>query len=339
MKSIFLIRTGVPEKAFEIRESEIPKAGEDDILIKTEGFGLNFADLVAREGMYSDAPPLPSILGYDVVGKVIFCGSNVTNLKIGERVVALTRFGGYAEYAVTKSLAAVKIPGSLGIASASALATQYCTAYYCAAMAANLRAGEKVIIHAASGGVGNALLQYSKFLHCEIFATTSSTSKVNFLKQQGATHVINLSDENFYDTIKKLNGNQGIDVIFDALGGRFVNRGIKLLAPAGRILCYGASQMTGAGLLKKIKTGIQFGIYHPAQFMMSSKSLIGVNMLHIADQRPALIQHCLLQVIRLFNEGIFVPHEGKLYHASAIAEAHRYLQEKKAIGKIAIVWD
>jgi NADPH:quinone reductase-like Zn-dependent oxidoreductase len=338
MKAIFLVRNGAPEKAFEFRETEMPKIKDDQILVKTEGFGLNFADIVAREGMYRDAPPKPCVLGYDVVGEITACGVKVKNLKTGDRVAALTRFGGYAEYAVTDAQAAVSIPATVSIPVASALATQFCTAYYCAAVAANLREGEKVIIHSAAGGVGTALLQYSKFKKCEIFATTGSPSKVDFLKQQGATHVINIAKENFYETINKLTNGEGVDVIFDALGGSYVNKGIKLLAPAGRIVCYGASQMTGTNAFNRLKAALQFGFYHPAQLMMNSKSLLGVNMLHIADKRPEIIQHCLHQVMKLFSEGIFSPLEGKLFPASEIAAAHRCLQDRKAIGKVALSW-
>ena len=338
MKAIFLVRTGSPEKAFELRETEIPKIKEDEVLIKIEGFGLNFADIVAREGMYKETPPKPCIIGYDVVGRIIECGSQVNNFKKGDHVAALTRFGGYAEYAATKGSAAVIIPDSLNVSEACALATQFCTAYYCAAVAANLREGEKVIVHAASGGVGNALLQYCKHKKCELFVTTSSASKVNFLKQQGAHHVINIENENFYYAILNLTKGDGVDVIFDALGGNFIRKGIRLLAPAGRIVCYGASQMTGTTFFNRIKTALQFGIYHPAEFMMSSRSLIGVNMLHIADKRPAIIQHCLQQVIQLFNENVFVPLPGKIFNASEIVAAHRFLQEKKAMGKVALTW-
>ena len=337
MKAIFLVRNGTPEKAFEILETKTPVPGDEQVLIKVEGFGLNFADLVAREGMYREAPPKPCILGYDVVGKIVACGKNVTHLKTNDRVVALTRFGGYAEFAVTDSRAAVKIPENVNIASASALATQFCTAYYCAAVLANIREGEKIIIHSAAGGVGNALLQFSNYKKCEVFATTSSASKVSLLKQQGAAHVINTSTENFYNATRAMT--HDVDVIFDALGGSYVRKGIKLLAPGGRIICYGASQMTGVNLFQRIKTALQFGLYHPAQFMMPSKSLMGVNMLHIADKRPEIIQHCLQQVLDLFHAGIFVPLPGKVFKAEDIAAAHRYLQEKKATGKVALKWE
>ncbi len=339
MKAIFLVRTGAAEKAFELRETKTPEPNDEQVLIKVQGFGLNFADIVAREGMYREAPPKPCILGYDVVGKIVACGSKVTHVKNNDRVVALTRFGGYAEYAVTDSRAAIKIPETINLASASALATQFCTAYYNAAVLANLREGEKVLIHSAAGGVGNALLQFCNYKKCEVLATTTSSSKVVLLKKLGATHVINTSTEDFHEAVKKITNKDGVDVIFDAMGGSFVRKGIKLLAPGGRIVCYGASKMTGINLFSRIKTALQFGFYHPAQFMMPSKSLMGVNMLHIADKRPGIIQHCLLHVLDLFHSGIFVPQEGKIFKATEIAEAHRYLQEKKATGKVALSWD
>jgi NADPH:quinone reductase-like Zn-dependent oxidoreductase len=338
MKAIFLVRKGAPEKAFEFREVNIPQPRDGQVLIRVEAFGLNFADIVAREGMYRDAPPRPCVLGYDVVGTVESVGTNVSGFLKGGRVTAPTRFGGYAEYAVTDARAVVKISDSLNVAEATALCTQYGTAYYCAAIAANLREGEKVIIHAASGGVGSALMQYALYKNCKVIATTSSDSKIKLLKELGARHVINTAKENFYDAVKKIFP-EGVDVIFDALGGKFIRQGIKLLNSGGRIVCYGASQMTGTTLWSKIKAGLQFGIYHPAQFMMPSKSLIGVNMLQIADKRPEVLQYCLQEVMKLYSEGIFKPMQGKTFPAMDIAAAHRYLQEKKAVGKVALTWN
>lgn len=337
MKAIFLVKIGEPEKAFEFRDVPTPKPANGEVLIKVEGFGLNFADIVAREGMYKDAPPRPCILGYEVVGRIVEINGSFSHLSVGDRVMAFTKFGGYAEYAITDARAAAKIGDTVSIPAAAALATQYCTAFYCAAMAANLREGENVIIHTASGGVGSALLQFARSKHCNIIATTSSSSKVDLLKNAGAGYVINIAAENFAAGVKRIFP-QGTDAIFDALGGKYLRQGIGLLAPGGRIICYGASQMTGVSTLKRISAALQFGFYHPAQFMMSSKSLIGVNMLHIAEKRPLIIQHCLQQVIELFNKKIFTPAEGKLFAAQSISSAHRYLQEKRATGKVALYW-
>ena len=338
MKAIYLVRKGDPENAFEMREVPVPAHTANEVLIRVEASGINFADLVAREGMYRDAPPMPFIPGYDVAGTIEACGTSVTGLRKGDRVAALTRFGGYAEYAVTDARAAVIIPASLNAAPACALATQGCTAYYSAAIAANLREGEFVVVHAATGGVGSLLMQYAAYKHCRIIATTGSASKTDLLKQHGAGHVINTSNDNFFETVKRITEGKEVDVIFDALGGSFVRKGIQLLAPGGRIVTYGASQMTGTNLFRRLKAAVQFGIYHPAQFMMKSKSMIGVNMLQLADHKPELVHHCLTEVMKLFKEGVLKPTEGILFPAAEVASAQRYLQERKSLGKVALSW-
>ncbi len=339
MKGIYIVRHGSAEEAFEFRDTPkpVPKPGE--VLVKVQGFGLNFADVMARKGMYEDAPPIPSLIGYDVVGIVERTGSNVTNVMEGDRVTALTRFGGYAEFALTDARAVAKIPDSLSIPEGTALTTQYCTAYYCAAEVVNLFEGDRVLIHSAAGGVGTGLMQYAKHKGCEIFATTGSESKIELLKQMGATHIINTSKVDFDDYIEEATKGDGVDVIWDAIGADFIRRGIKVLAPGGKIVCYGAAQMTDAtNIFSKIYMGIQFGIYHPAVFMMASKSLIGVNMLRIADSKPLILKRCLENVVKLVEQGVFKPQAGKLFKAEDIVEAHRYLEGRQSVGKVACEW-
>ena len=339
MKGIYVIKHGDADEAFEVRETPKPVPRPGEVLVKVEGFGLNFADVMARKGMYEDAPPMPSLLGYDVVGSVERVGANVTHLLEGDRVTALTRFGGYAEFALTDARAAAKVNASMSIPVATSLTTQYCTAYYCAAEVVNLFEGDRVLIHSAAGGVGTALMQYAKYKKCEIFATTGSPAKIEMLKQMGAQHVIDTSKINFEDYIDEATKGDGVDVIFDAVGADFMRRGIKALAPGGRIVCYGAAQMTDAtNIFSKIAKGLQFGIYHPAIFMMASKSLIGVNMLKIADGKPEVLKRCLENVVRLVDEGVFKPQEGKLFKAFDIAEAHKYLENRKSTGKVACEW-
>ena len=340
MKAIYVVKHGSADEAFEVRETPkpVPKPGE--VLVKVEGFGLNFADVMARKGMYKDAPPMPSLLGYDVCGTVERIGNNVTDVNEGDRVTAMTRFGGYAEYAITDARAVSKIPDNITAAEATALTTQYCTAYFCAAEMVNLFAGDRVVIHSAAGGVGAGLLQYAKYKGCETFATTGSDSKVELLKQMGANHVINTAKIEFDDYIDDATKGDGVDVIFDAVGADFIRRGIKILAPGGRIVCYGAAKMSDSNnIFFQLSKAIQFGIYHPAIFMMSSKSLIGVNMLKIADGKPLVMKRCLENVVRLVEEGVFKPQGGKTFKASEIVEAHKFLESRKSVGKVVCVWD
>ena len=338
MKAAVLIKNSSADKAFVLREVDIPKVNNGQILIKVDAFGLNFADVMARKGMYKEAPPLPAILGYDVSGTVETVAEDIVNFKKGDRVTAMTRFGGYAQYAVTNASAAAIIPDNLDAATATALTTQYCTAVYAASEMVNLYKGDKVLIHSGAGGVGTALIQFATYKQCEIFATAGSPDKVAYLKQLGVQHAINYNTEDFEKTINKLTAQKGVDIIFDAVGGSSVKKGIRLLAPGGRLVCYGASAISNKNLFGKIKTVLGFGFYHPFMFMMPSKSIIGINMLHIADHKPQVIERCLKKVMQLFLDGVFVPTIAKVFDIKDIGEAHNFLETRKSIGKVVVKW-
>ncbi len=338
MKAAVLIKNGTASGAFEIRQMPKPAPAIDEVLIKVSAFGLNFADVMARNGMYKEAPPLPAVLGYDVAGIVEAVGNQVQNVQPGERVTALTRFGGYAEYAVTKSSAVAVIPTHMDDATATALATQYITAYYAAAEATNLFKGDKLLIQAGAGGVGTALIQFAKHKGCEIFSTAGSDEKLQYLTSLGVQHAINYNKEDFENKVKTITGGKGVDVIFDAVGGVSVKKGFRSLAAGGRIICYGAADMSGKNIFGKINAALGFGFYHPLMLMMPSKSIMGVNMLKIADDKPAVIQRCLEAVVRLNKEGVFIPTIGKVFPVAEIAAAHEYLEKRKSIGKIAVRW-
>ena len=288
--------------------------------------------------MYKEAPPLPAILGYDVAGTVEEAGDGVINVKRGDKVFAMTRFGGYAEYAVTNSSAVAAIPNHISIAAATALATQYCTAYYAAAEMVNLHEGDKVLVHAGAGGAGTALIQYAMHKKCEIFSTAGSNEKIDYLKSLGVHHPINYSARDFETEVQKITGGKGVDVIFDAVGGSSVKKGMRSLAPGGRMICYGAAGITGKNIFGKLKILLGFGFYHPLMLMTASKAIIGINMLRIADNHPAVIQRCLENVVRLTNEAVFSPTLAKLFAVKDIAAAHEFLEKRNSIGKVAVSW-
>jgi NADPH2:quinone reductase len=338
MKAAVLIKTGNAANAFEIREVPQPVPQKDEVLIKVQAFGLNFADVMARRGMYKEAPPIPAILGYDVAGIVESVGADVSNVKCGDRVTAMTRFGGYAEYAVTKSSAVAIIADSMDMATATALTTQYCTAYFAASEMVNLHKGDKVLIQSGAGGVGTALIQLAKHKGCEIFSTAGSDAKLDYLRSLGVQHPINYTTQDFETEVKRLTNGKGVDAIFDAVGGASVKKGFRSLAAGGRIICYGAAEMSNKNIFGKIKAALAFGFYHPVMLMVPSKAIIGLNMLRIADEKPAMIQHCLEEVIQLTQQGIFTPTLGKVFNITNIAEAHDYLEQRKSMGKVVVQW-
>jgi NADPH2:quinone reductase len=288
--------------------------------------------------MYKEAPPKPCVLGYDVAGIVVSVGEGVTNVKPGDRVTAMTRFGGYAEYALTDARATALIPDNMEYATATALTTQFCTAYFAAAEMVNLYPGNKVLIHSGAGGVGTALIQYAKYKQCEIFSTAGSFAKLAQLKSAGVHHTINYNEQDFEKEISTVTGGKGVDVIFDAVGGKSVKKGFRSLAAAGRIVCYGAADMNDKNIFGKIKSALAFGFYHPVMLMMPSKAIIGINMLKVADEHPETLQRCLQAVVHFTEQGIFTPLIGKVFPATEIAVAHHYLETRQSMGKIAVVW-
>ena len=339
MRAAVLVRTGSVKNAFEMRELPIPELPDNFVLIAVEAFGLNYADVMARKGQYRDAPPMPSVLGYDVCGRVAAVGKNVTLHRPGDRVTALTRFGGYAEFAVTDERAAVKITDATDAVAALSLATQGATAWYCAEEACTLYEGERVLVTAAAGGVGSLLVQLAVRRHTKVYGIVSTEEKEHIVRGLGADGTLNRSRGDVFAQYRAAEGDKAIDVMFDSAGGSYVKHGIKNLAPGGRRVCYGGSQGSDANnIFKLIPFALSFGFYHPVPFLMQSKSLIGVNMLRLADHKPAVLKRCIEEPVRLFNEGVLKPLEGATFPVDRLAEAHEALEKGKVPGKIAVKW-
>lgn len=339
MLAAVLVKNGSPEKAFQIKEVPEPTLVSGSVKIKVEAFGLNYADVMARLGLYQDCPPLPAILGYDVVGHVAEVSSDVRQFKMGDRVVALTRFGGYAQYAVADAKACALIDANYDATKATALSTQYCTAWFSMQEMIRLYEGDKVLIHSAAGGVGTAMVQLALHKKYTIFATAGSDQKVEMLRKAGVHYPINYTSQDYEKEIQKLSGaNNPLDACFNAVGGNTVKKDLRLLNAGGREVLLGAAKISSASLVGKAVVALQFGFYHPIQFMMQSKALIGVNMLRIADNKPEVISHCFKEVISLAQQNILDPHVGGSFSYKELAKGHSLLENRGSTGKIAIFW-
>lgn len=342
MKAIYLKKYGNADKTFEVREAAIPKAAKGEIVIKVAASGINFADVVARRGLYPDAPKNPAILGYDVAGTVHEVGEDVEDgPQVGQRVTALTRFGGYAEYASTMSEGVAVIPDDMSYAEATAYATQACTAYYCALESVTLHEGDHVLIQAAAGGVGCFLVQLAKYKKCVIVGT-ASTGKIDYLHEMGVDHPIDYTQVDFLKKIQEIFPDHGIDVAFDSVGGKVFKKSYKSLAPGGRVVTYGAAAQINGNKTNVIGAGLAaagFGFYSPIQFLMGSKAIIGVNMLRVADNRPHVFKKCLEGVIELAREKVLHGRLDSTYNYKDIAKAHERIESRKSMGKIALLWE
>ena len=346
-RALTLVRFGNPDIAFEMREAPLGAPGADEVQIEVEASGLNYADVVARSGAYQDCPPLPAVVGYEVVGRIRKLGANVREPAIGTRVVGFTRFGGYASRVNTGAVAVVPIPDDMPAGEAAALATQGATAWFMAMDTTRLHPGQHVLIQAAAGGVGLILGQLALEAGCIVYATASSNEKIEFLKKLGVQHPIRYTQEDFAAAVRRIQSSdpalrgRGLDIVFDSLGGEAYAKARKLLSPGGKIFCFGAAESSSEkkSLLKMLKLARGFGITSPIPWLMNSQGLIGVNMLRIADHHPVVLKRCLQGVVEHYRKGKLKLHVGGVYPAARIADAHRALAGRGTTGKLILTWN
>ena len=339
--SYYITKHGSAQTAFQLREEEIPQPKAGFIRIETEGFGINFADIMARKGLYQDAPPTPCVVGYESVGRTMD-ESVISGKKIptGTRVVAFSRFGGYSTHVLADERAVQPIPEDMPLGEALALAVQYCTAYHCAEERVSIFPEDHVLVQAAAGGVGTALVQLLKRKGCTVYGTAGSEEKLAYIKEQGVHFPINYRKQNFAKVIREKLGSRGLDVVFDSLGGKSYSDGFKALGKGGRIVGFGAAEQVDGGfqVINQLKLAANFGLFSPIQLLMNSKGMIGVNMLHVADDRPEVLSRTMKAVVDLWKAGEIKPVVGKIFNAVNIAEAHEYVEDRKSMGKVAVKW-
>jgi NADPH:quinone reductase-like Zn-dependent oxidoreductase len=340
-RSYYIVKHGSADVAFELRDEAIPAFEQGKVRVATEGFGINFADVMARKGLYQDAPPLPCVVGYESVGRTMdsFTYNGVTVAE-GTRVLAFSRFGGYSTHVVSEASAVKPIPEDMPIGEALALAVQYCTAYHAAFECVNVFPEDHVLVQAAAGGVGTALVQLLQLKGCTIYGTAGSDKKLEQLRQQGVHHPINYTTQDFETVIHEKLGKRGLDIVFDSLGGSSFAKGFKSLGKGGRIVAYGAAEQVGGGfqLWNTLKMAASFGIFSPIQLLLHSKAMIGVNMLHIADERPHVLARNMEAVIDLWKQGKIKPVVGGTFAGTQLAEAHRFVESRQSMGKVVVVW-
>ena len=339
-EAIFLIKKGAAEAAFERRPNNLREITDGEVIIEVEAFGLNYADVMARRGLYREAPPFPCVVGYEVVGTVIETGSSVDSGLKGKRVVAFCRFGGYAKHVITWDYAVVPI-GETPAEEAMVLCTQAVTAYYMAEYLTPIHKGEKVLIHAAAGGVGTVLIQLAKRKGAEVFAKIGNENKKQLVLSLGADHVINYNQGDYAEQILKITNGDRLDVSFNPVAGSTFKKDFALLGSGGRIILFGGSEMASGkfGILSTLNFLRKMGLVIPVGLMMRSKNILGVNMLKIADNRPMVLAECLKAVVELHAAGELKPQVGGIYPVAKIGEAHAALESGKTTGKLTVFWD
>src|SRR5215208_569834 len=246
MRAVVITGHGPPE-VLQVQERPDPPVGRGDVRVAVKAAGINFADTMARIGMYPDAPKLPCVVGYEVAGEVESVGEGVEDHAVGDRVLAATRFNGYAELVTVPVAQVLPLPKKVSFEEGAAFPVNYGTAYAALVIMGGLKPGERVLIHAAGGGVGISATQIAKGIGAEIFGTASG-SKHDAIRGQGVDHAIDYRTMDFEDEIRRITDGEGVDVIMDALGPTSFQKDYRLLRQGGRLIMYGASELqTGSG--------------------------------------------------------------------------------------------
>ena len=342
MRAVVQTGVGGPE-VLQVQERPDPPVGPGEVRIAVKAAGINFADTMARLGLYPDAPKPPCVLGYEVAGEVESVGEGVESVKVGDRVVAGTRFGGHAELVAVPEDQALTFPESWSFEQATAVPVNYATAYAALITMGGLREGDRVLVHAAAGGVGTAAVQIAKSVGAEIFGTASA-AKHDAIAAQGVQHPIDYRTQDFEAEINRITGGEGVDVIIDATGPTNFRKDYRLLRQGGRLVMYGASELSSEGRrsITKLARGLTSMPLATTPWWKSlgalseNKMVGGLNMLSWWDREQNL-DRVLESLAGMLESGELDPVVAEAFPFERAGDAHRLIADRKNIGKVVLV--
>jgi NADPH:quinone reductase-like Zn-dependent oxidoreductase len=339
MRAMVVRRSGPPE-ALELRQLPDPQPKAGEALIRVRTIGVNFADLLQRMGLYPGTPKPPFVPGLEVAGvveKISESGKTTatTALRPGDAVAAITKFNAYAEWVTVPADQAYRLPQGMKFEDAAAIPANYLTAYHSMFTMGNLQPGDRILIHGAAGGVGLAAVQLARARGLLIFGTASG-SKQEYLRKAGVDHPIDYTKSDVVQAVRKF-APEGIEMVMDAIGGKSFSDSYKCLGPTGRLVVYGFSAATGTSGKRSLITAaaafLQTPRFHPLKLMRDNITVIGLTLFGV-QARPALLQSEMDELFRLYAAGKIRPVIGKSFALAQAAEAHRYLHDRKNIGKV-----
>jgi NADPH:quinone reductase-like Zn-dependent oxidoreductase len=337
VRALVITEHGPPE-VLKVQERPDPQPGPGEVRVRVRAAGINFADLLARVGLYAEAPAPPCVVGYEFAGEVESLGAGVEGFEPGQRVMGGCRFGGYAELVVTGGSELVPLPEDWSYPEGAALPVAYATAYAGLVRYGGLRAGERVLIQAAAGGVGIAATQIAKLTGAEVLGT-ASPPKHDAIRAFGVDHPVDYRTHDVADEVRRITGERHpLDLAMDAIGGRSFKQSFSLLRPGGRLVCFGASEVQAGerrSRARALRVLAQMPRYSPFKLMSESKSVIGLNMLTLWDAKKSLDEY-IEPLSDWIAKGAIRPVVAATFPLEQGAEAHRYLHARENIGKVVL---
>lgn len=319
-----------------MRQAPDPVPGPGNVRIRVRAAGLNFADLLARQGLYPDAPPLPCVVGYEVAGEVDAVGDGVETLRRGDRVIGMTRFWGQQSLAVVREEYVFTLPSDWSFEAGAALPVNYLTAHHMIVKVAAATRGETVLVHSSAGGVGIAVAELGKILGLRIIGLASEW-KHPVLREYGV-EPLDGRDPRWWDAVRRV-APDGVDVIIDGVGGESWRRGYELLAPAGRLICFGVSGLSvgpSRNLLATVWRMLRYPRFAPISLMNDNRAVAGVNLGHFWNAERVLRPQ-MATLLGYAREGRIRPRVDRTFPLAEGSAAHRYIHERRNIGKVVLI--
>jgi NADPH:quinone reductase-like Zn-dependent oxidoreductase len=343
MRAVVITQHGGPE-VLQVQEKPDPPVGAGEVRIDVKAAGINFADTMARVGLYPEAPKPPSVVGYEVAGDVESVGDGVEEVKVGDKVIAGTRFGGQASMVTVPESQVFPLPDGFSYEQGAAFPVNYSTSYVALVMMGGVRKGDRVLIQAAGGGVGISATQVARSRGAEIFGTASA-SKHDAIREQGVEHAIDYRSQDFEQEVRRITGGEGVDVIMDATGPTNFRKDYRLLREGGKLIMYGlteASAGTGRDMRKLFSSLARmpfatFPWWKSLQLMSENKGVFGLNMLAWQDREG--LDRVFDAITEELEAGTLSidPVVAEAFPFEQAGEAHTFIAERKNIGKVVLV--
>jgi len=322
MKAVLCKAFG-PAETLVLEEIASPEAKKNEVLLQVHAAGVNFPDTLIIEGKYQFKPPFPFSPGGEAAGVITAVGEKVSHLKVGDRVMALTGWGSFAEEVAVPGYNVIPVPPSMDFASAAAFGMTYGTSMHALKQRANLQPGETLLVLGASGGVGLAAVEIGKAMGAKVIAAASSAEQLEVAKAAGADELINYSESSLKDEVKRLTGGQGADVIYDPVGGDLFDQAIRSIAWNGRLLVVGFA----SGRIPELPVNLA---------LLKGAAVVGVFWGAFAQRQPQDNAANFQQLFAWYGEGKVKPLVSQTFPLEQAAEAINTLGQRKAVGKVVV---
>jgi NADPH:quinone reductase-like Zn-dependent oxidoreductase len=333
MKKVVYTKIGGPY-SIEIHDFEPVGLKPNEVMVKVHRAGINFADLMMRQGLYGSNPDFPFTPGYEVSGEIIELGEGVDGLEVGQRVIVMTGFGGYSQQVVASTNRVIPIPDSISYDAAATLGVTYGTAYHMLAHLGNMSEGESVLIHHAAGGVGTAAVQICQAYGVTNIIGTASSSKKEFVESLGMRFV-DRDSEDFVRVCKDATDGKGVHHALDPVGGKHLMRSYKALRNGGKLYSFGASAAVSGpkrNYFSAFNMWRNTPKFNPLIMMKSNKAIFGVHMGKMDDS--AVFETHMMELAKMLQQGKIEPIIDSVWRFEQVADAQQHMHDRKNRGKV-----